>query len=103
MRKVFTLCVCALLCTASLFAQAAAGLGAISGTVRDKSAAAVPDAKVVVSNPSLGLTRELNTNNAGTFVASSLTPGAGYQVAITKQGFSDDATNVPALFVLSSR
>src|SRR5215831_15185094 len=87
MRKVFTLCVLALVCTASLFAQAAAGLGAISGTVRDKSEAAVPEAKVVVSNPSLGLTRELTASGAGTFVAGSLTPGEGYQVAVTKQGF----------------
>jgi hypothetical protein len=87
MRKVFTLCVFALVFTASLFAQAAAGLGAISGTVRDKSDAAVPDAKVVVSNPSLGLTREMTSSGAGTFVAGSLTPGDGYQVAVTKQGF----------------
>src|SRR5438552_903569 len=88
MRKLLALCVCALVCTASLFAQATAGLGAISGTVRDASGAAVPDARVVVSNSNLGLTRELTTTGAGTFVASSLVPSAGYKLTISKQGFT---------------
>src|SRR5690348_17247544 len=88
MRKVITLVACAAVCTSALFAQAAAGLGAISGTVRDASGAAVPDAKVVVSNASAGVTRELSSNGAGTFLASSLVPSAGYQVTITKQGFN---------------
>src|SRR3954463_15078172 len=88
MRKFLVLCVFTLSCTVSMFAQAAAGLGAISGTVRDASQAAVPDAKVIVTNPSMGVTRELQTNSAGSFVASSLVPSAGYQVKISKQGFN---------------
>src|SRR5205814_7686171 len=39
------------------FAQAVAGLGAVAGTVRDASGAAVPNATVVVSNDSKSIRR----------------------------------------------
>ena len=42
---------------AAAWGQATAGLGAISGTVRDASGSAIPEAKVVVSNSALGVTR----------------------------------------------
>ncbi len=66
----------------------AAGLGGISGTVRDASGSAVPGAKVLVSNPQLGFKRELTTTDAGIFAAPALTPGDGYEVSVNKQGFS---------------
>src|SRR5579871_3058272 len=68
--------------------QATAGFGGISGTVRDASNAAVPGAKVVVSNPKMGLKRELTTTDAGIFAAPALTPADGYDVMITKEGFA---------------
>ncbi len=74
--------------SACAWAQATAGLGTISGTVRDASGAAVSGAKVVVSNSALGLTRELQTTDAGLFVAPALTPNSGYKVTITKEGFT---------------
>jgi Carboxypeptidase regulatory-like domain len=79
-----------ILLAASLAAwgQATAGLGAITGTVRDASAAPVPGAKVVVANPQLGLTRELTTTDAGIFAAPALTPARGYAVTVSKQGFA---------------
>ena len=77
---------------ASAFAQATAGFGNISGTVLDASNAPVPGATVVVSNSSLGLTRNLTTTEAGIFVAPALTPAAGYKVTATKQGFATFAT-----------
>ena len=43
-------------------AQSLAGLGAINGVVRDASGAVVPAAKVVVSNASNGIRRNLETN-----------------------------------------
>jgi hypothetical protein len=72
----------------ALWGQATAGLGTISGTVRDATGSAVPGAKVVVSNAALGLTRELLTTDAGIFAAPALTPAEGYSVAVTKEGFS---------------
>lgn len=77
-----------ILISATAWSQATAGLGNISGTVRDASGAAVPAAKVVVANPSLGVTREIATTDAGLFVAPALVPAAGYKVTITKEGFA---------------
>jgi outer membrane receptor protein involved in Fe transport len=70
------------------FAQSVAGLGVISGTVRDASGATVPDAEVVVANESKGIRRSLTTNAAGAFTAPSLPPATGYSVIVNKTGFS---------------
>jgi hypothetical protein len=72
----------------SAWAQAVAGMGGISGVVRDESSAAVPGAKVVVSNPSKGITRTLETNSAGVFTAPALVPSSGYMVTTEKEGFT---------------
>ena len=72
----------------SAFGQATAGLGAISGTVLDSSGAPVAGAKVVVSNQSLGVNRELTTTGAGVFAAPALVPESGYKVLVEKPGFS---------------
>src|SRR5579872_3084083 len=80
------------LLAAAAWGQATAGMGALSGTVRDSSGAIIPGAKVVISNPSLGLTRELNTTDAGLFAMPSLVPSSGYKVSVTKEGFSPYAT-----------
>src|SRR5579884_309171 len=70
------------------FAQSVAGLGAISGTVRDASGGSVPDAQVIVSNASKGIHRELTTTASGDFTVPSLVPAAGYTVTVTKEGFT---------------
>jgi hypothetical protein len=85
LRAASVLCVSAL----AAWGQATAGLGAISGTVRDSSGSPVPAAKVVVTNSALGLTRELSTTDAGLFSAPALTPNGGYKVAVSKQGFAN--------------
>src|SRR3982751_96730 len=68
-------------------AQSVAGLGAVSGTVRDVTGAAVPDAQVIVANESKGIRRTLTTTTAGVFTAPSLVPATGYSVKVTKSGF----------------
>ena len=70
------------------WAQAVAGMGGISGVVRDQSGATVPGAKVVVSNPSMGIYRTMETNAAGVFSAAALVPSAGYRVTAEKEGFA---------------
>jgi outer membrane receptor protein involved in Fe transport len=77
-----------LLCGVFAFAQSVAGLGAISGTVRDASGAAVPNAQVVVANESKGIRRSLTTTEAGVFTAPSLVPATGYSVTVNSQGFN---------------
>ncbi|MDQ2900872.1 MAG: TonB-dependent receptor, partial [Acidobacteriota bacterium] len=84
---------CALLCTLlfcapGAFAQSVAGLGAITGSVRDASGAAVPGAQVLVANESKGIKRTLETTQAGVFAALSLVPSTGYSVTVTKPGFA---------------
>jgi len=74
--------------SASLFAQAAGGVAGISGTVRDPSNSAVPNAKVVITRTSQGEIRSLVTNEAGLFSAPALIPGSGYQVTVTAAGFA---------------
>jgi hypothetical protein len=88
MSKVFKIASLGLLWSLACWGQATAGLGAISGTVLDASGSPVPGAKVVVSNPSLGINRELVTTGAGDFAAPALTPEKGYQVKVDKSGFA---------------
>src|SRR5690348_7758029 len=87
MKKLIAIGVFALAYCGGAFAQVA-GMGAISGTVRDASGAVVPDAQVVVSNESKGIKRSLHTTEAGVFAAPSLIPAEGYLVQVSKQGFS---------------
>ncbi len=82
----YTLCVCAT--AIGLLAQNTAGRASITGTVLDASGAAIPGAKVVVENPSKGIRRELETTTAGNFSVPALVPASGYQVTISKEGFS---------------
>jgi Carboxypeptidase regulatory-like domain len=89
MKKVLFLCVCALVCTSALFAQAAAGLGAVSGTVRDASGATVPGATVVVANDLKGIKRSITTTESGVFAAPALVPSSGYSIKVSKTGFAD--------------
>jgi outer membrane receptor protein involved in Fe transport len=89
MQKLITFSVCALFCSTAMFGQAAAGLGAVSGTVRDASGASVPGATVVVSNDAKGIKRGVTTTDAGVFAVPALVPASGYSVKVTKQGFND--------------
>src|SRR5947209_13175673 len=91
MRKLITaFSIYMLVVCGSAFGQSVAGLGAISGTVRDASGAAVPGAQVVVANESKGIRRTLATTEAGVFAAPSLVPAPGYTVTVTKAGFAQN-------------
>jgi len=82
----------------AVWAQPVAGLGAISGVVRDASGAVVPDAQVVIANSSKGIRRALASNEAGVFSAPALVPSAGYSVTVNKQGFAAyEAKNLEVL------
>ncbi len=89
MRKLLVSSVFSLLFTAGAFAQAVAGLGAITGTVRDTSGAAVPGASVTIANEAKGIRRTLQSNDAGLFNAPALTPSGGYSITVTKSGFAN--------------
>ena len=80
-----------ILAAAPLFGQAATAV--INGTVLDPSGAAVPGAGVTIENASLGLTRRVETTNAGVFTAPDLTPASGYTATISKPGFANYTVN----------
>jgi outer membrane receptor for ferrienterochelin and colicin len=73
--------------TASAIAQAVAGMGGISGVVRDPSGATVPGAQVIIANPAKGIQRTLVTTEAGVFTAPALVPSTGYSLTVTMPNF----------------
>ena len=77
-----------LICAATLTLRAQATLGnaTIGGTVRDASGAAVPEAKIVLTETARGLSREATANSAGSFLFPSVAPGV-YFLRVTKEAF----------------
>jgi hypothetical protein len=88
MRIVFRIAAISSFLAVSGFGQTVAGLGAITGSVRDSSGASIPSADVIISNPSRGVSRILKTNEAGLFAAGSLVPAGDYRIVITRSGFT---------------
>jgi hypothetical protein len=74
------------------FAQSQLGTGALSGVVRDPSGGAVPGAKIVVTNMETGLVRQIDSNDAGQFMAPVLPPGK-YKLQVAKEGFAQMETD----------
>jgi outer membrane receptor protein involved in Fe transport len=77
-----------LACILAISAFGQAGIGGISGAVRDASGASVPGATVTISNEAKGIRRVLESNNAGVFNAPALIPASGYTVTVEKTGFA---------------
>jgi hypothetical protein len=69
----------------SLHAQGT-DLGQIRGTVTDPSEAAIPSAKVTITDVSTGTSQIVNTNSAGEYEATNLKSGA-YKLTISAGGF----------------
>ncbi len=80
------LLVCATLVLCLPFLASAQDTGSISGTVTDKSGAAIAGADLVISSTAGSLTRATSTNSDGAFVAAGL-PGATYDLSVTAKGF----------------
>ena len=70
---------------AAMLAQLA-GKGAISGIVEDPSGAAIPNAKVTVTNTATGISVTTTSTSAGDYTLSTLDPGA-YTVKVEVPGF----------------
>ena len=58
----------------------------ITGTVTDPSGAAVANAQVIVSNPTLGITHTATTNGSGDYLFGAL-PIGSYDIAVSAEGF----------------
>src|SRR6266849_1098545 len=79
-------------------ASRAQDTGYISGTVMDKSGAAVVGADVVVTGSGGNLTRATSTNGDGAYVVAGL-PGGTYNLVVTAKGFQKYSANKVVLEV----
>lgn len=70
----------------SFVALAQRDLGSITGTVSDPQGAAVPNAKVTITNDATGVAYTLTTNEAGSYTQPTLNPG-NYTVIVEAPGF----------------
>jgi hypothetical protein len=77
---------CTLFSSASLWAQATLGSAAVSGSVRDDSGAAIPDAHVRLVETGRDLAREATTNQSGNFLFPTVSAGI-YSLEVTKPAF----------------
>ncbi|MBI3697069.1 MAG: TonB-dependent receptor [Acidobacteria bacterium] len=69
-----------------LCGQATLGSATISGTVRDQTGLAAPQAKVVLSDTARGFSRESATNESGAYIFPNV-PAGDYALQVTKEGF----------------
>src|SRR4051794_13807548 len=86
MRNVLKLSAVALVLAASVFGQASAINGEISGTVSDPSGAAIAGATVEATNTGTGLKRSVKTGDTGLYRITLLPLGA-YEVEVQAPGF----------------
>ncbi len=70
----------------------------ITGTVKDSTGAAVPQAKVTTHNRATSATRSTTTDDSGIYRITSLSPG-NYDVVIEKAGFKIVEYSLVALTV----
>jgi hypothetical protein len=88
-RHLPSLGVLALVCLLALFSQPASGqivFGSMVGNVTDATGAAVPGAEVKITHISTNDVRTVQTDAAGAYTISTVTPGR-YQVEVTREGF----------------
>lgn len=63
-----------------------ADTGAIFGTIHDKSGAALPDARVTITNINTGVSKTLLTNSSGFYSVEAI-PSGDYIVVVQRSGF----------------
>ena len=68
------------------FAQGTAGTGSITGVVTDPQGAAVPGARVTITNKDTGLSFDLSTNSSGVYNSGNVVPG-NYLIKVQSPNF----------------
>jgi hypothetical protein len=89
----------------TLFAAAshAQDLASITGVVTDTSGAVIPNASVVLSNDSTGVSYKGVTNSVGSFTIANVAPGPGYKVTFSAANFKTVVITGIYLSVSSTR
>src|SRR5215467_8660175 len=91
-------CVCtkvlatALLLLVPFFTIAQSDLSTITGTIKDPSGSAVPNAKLVVRNEATGVERKTTSSESGSFSVTNL-PSGMYTVTVEASGFKKYTSN----------
>ncbi len=85
---------------AAAFASAQIDTGAIVGTVRDSSGAAIPKATITITNTATGVARTSTTNESGEYQFPALSPGM-YSVKAAASGFAGQIQNAIDIHVQS--
>lgn len=63
--------------------------GMMSGTATDLYGNVVPDAAVILTNTSSGVTRQISADENGAFVFVNVTVGSSYRLKLHAQGYAD--------------
>ena len=71
----------------------------LTGQVTDASGASVPDAVVVVTDPTRGTKVSVTTNSHGDYQIPQLDPGDHYEINVTKSGFKQTVQHAVTLQV----
>ena len=71
-------------------ARAQVSTASITGTIRDATGSAVPEAVIILRNPSTGVDRSTSSNTAGNYAFLSVSPGA-YTLSSEKTGFASSS------------
>lgn len=104
MRTLFTKFMLAasllLLFPAALRAQTSA---TVTGEVTDASGAALPDAEVVITNPTTGAEFKVKTNSAGSYHFADVPPGPHYVMTFSHAGFASYSVKDVYVNVANSR
>src|SRR6266404_3670215 len=77
-------------------------VGTISGTVRDEKGAVVPKTEVSIQSAGTGISRTVNTDDNGFYLAPSL-PAGTYTVSTAPQGFKKTVAQSVDLHVAENR
>src|ERR1700761_3903339 len=89
-----------LLCPVSTFAQTPIGTGTVAGQIIEAgSHDGLPDARVVLTNQSIGFRRMMITSDDGFFSAPAVPAGSGYVITVTRKDFADFVTTPFIVFV----
>jgi hypothetical protein len=88
MKITVGLCLFGLVCSTGVYAQSVAGSGAVTGIVRDQYNDGLPETKVVLSNPALGIHRSVVTTDDGVFDVPMLPPSGSYKLQVSRTGFA---------------
>jgi hypothetical protein len=88
MRSGIVLSLAIFLSSGSAWGQAPGGFGSVIGLILDRGGNGMPDAKIVLTNESLGTQRILISTDDGVFGALAVVPAEGYRLKVTRKDFA---------------